>query len=327
MKDSLKLTKAHIELAHQRIAPLINRTPVMQSSQLNIIAGAKLYFKCENFQKVGAFKYRGANNTLLTLPKEILSKGVATHSSGNHAQALALSAKNFGSKAYIVMPNNSPKVKIEAVKGYGAKITFCEPTLKARESTLQQIVSETGAEFIHPYDRSEIIAGQGTAALELLQDYPDMDIIVAPVGGGGLISGTAIYSKGFNPKIKIYAAEPLGANDAYKSFNSGFLIPSENPKTICDGLLTSLGQLNFTYIKQYVDDILLVDDTQIINAMKLIYERMKIIVEPSSAITLATVLAYPSIYENKKIGLILSGGNVDLQTYFDTLGTKIQISQ
>lgn len=317
------INKPHIISAYNRIAPIINRTPIMQSSQINAITGANLYFKCENFQKVGAFKYRGANNALLSLPKERLKSGVATHSSGNHAQALALAANNLGVKAYIVMPSNSPKVKVEAVKGYGADIYFCEPTLQARETTLQQIVEKTGAEFVHPYDRSEIIAGQGTVALELLQEIPDLEVIIAPVGGGGLISGTAIYSKNFNPNIIIFAAEPSGANDAYQSFYSKTWTPSSNPKTICDGLLTSLGKQNFAYIAQYVDDVLITDDKQIIDAMKLIYERMKIIVEPSSAITLAVVLANPQLFENKKIGLILSGGNVDLENFFKHIKNKI----
>jgi threonine dehydratase len=259
------------------------------------------------------------------LPKEKLGKGVATHSSGNHAQALALAARELGIPAYIVMPNNSPKVKIAAVEGYGANITFCEPNLQARESTLAQIVTETNAEFIHPYNREDIIAGQGTAALELLEDYPDLDIVMAPVGGGGLLSGTAIYSKGIYPKLKVYAAEPTGADDAYRSLRSGNLEPSVNPNTICDGLLTSLGELNYGYIKQYVDDILLVNDEQIIEAMRLIYERMKIVVEPSSATVLAAVLANLELFESKKVGLILSGGNVDLNTYFDFLKTKNKV--
>lgn len=319
----MPITQDIIQQAHGRITHKIHRTPVLTSSQLNTITDAKLFFKCENFQKVGAFKYRGATNALLSLPKEILEKGVATHSSGNHAQALALAAKELGIPAYIVMPNNSPKVKIDAVEGYGARITFCEPNLNARESTLNKIVTETGAEFIHPYNREEIIAGQGTVALELLQDYPDLDIIIAPVGGGGLLSGTAIYSKGFNPKISVYAAEPNGADDAYRSLRSGSIQPSVNPNTICDGLLTSLGQLNYSYIKQYVDDILLVSDEQIIVAMKLIYERMKIIVEPSSATVLAAVIANKKLFEGKKVGLILSGGNVDMNSFFEWYKSKI----
>lgn len=319
----MPLTHYEIQKAHDRIAHKIHRTPVLTSTQLNDVTGASLYFKCENFQKVGAFKYRGATNALLSLPKSTLKKGVATHSSGNHAQALALAAKELEIPAYIVMPNNSPKVKIAAVQGYGAEITFCEPNLQARESTLNQIVAETGAEFIHPYNREEIIAGQGTAALELLEDHPDLDIVIAPVGGGGLLSGTAIYSKGFNPKLAVYAAEPMGANDAYRSLQSGKLEPSVYPNTICDGLLTSLGELNYSYIKKYVDDILTVSDAQIIEAMKLIYERMKIVIEPSSATVLAAVIANKNLFEDRKVGLIISGGNVDLNSLFELYQSQI----
>jgi len=314
----MSITLSDIERAHIRIAHKVHRTQVLTSTLINEIVGATLYFKCENFQKVGAFKYRGATNALLSLPAEKLAKGVATHSSGNHAQALALAARELGVPAYIVMPSNSPKVKIEAVRGYGAEITFCEPNLQARESTLEKIVAETGAEFIHPYNREEIIAGQGTAALELLADYPELDIIIAPVGGGGLLSGTAICSKATKPNIKVYAAEPKGADDAHRSFYSGILVPSTNPKTICDGLLTSLGELTFGYIKQYVDDILLVDDTEIIAAMRLIYERMKIVVEPSSATVLAAAIKHKGLFEEKNVGLIISGGNVDMQAFFDS---------
>ncbi|PKL78413.1 MAG: serine dehydratase [Ignavibacteriae bacterium HGW-Ignavibacteriae-4] len=319
----MPITISDITKAYERIAHKVHRTPVLSCSQINEIVGANLYFKCENFQKVGAFKYRGATNALLSLPKEKLAKGVTTHSSGNHAQALALAARELGVPSYIIMPSNSPKVKIDAVRGYGAEITFCEPNLQARESTLERKVSETGAEFIHPYNREEIIAGQGTAALELLTDYPELDVIIAPVGGGGLLSGTAICSKGTNPDIKVYAAEPKGADDAYRSFCSGALVPSNNPKTICDGLLTSLGDLNYGYIKKYVDDILLVDDTEIIAAMKLIYERMKIIVEPSSATVLAATIKYKELFADKSIGLIISGGNVDMQVFFDSYYAKL----
>ncbi len=319
----MPLTIADIRKAHERIAHKVHRTPVLTSSQLDELVGANLFFKCENFQKIGAFKYRGATNALLSLSEVKLAKGVATHSSGNHAQALALAARELRVPAYIVMPSNSPKVKTDGVRGYGAEITFCEPNLQARESTLAKIVAETGAEFVHPYNRDEIIAGQGTSALELLTDYPELDIVIAPVGGGGLLSGTAICSKGINPKIKVYAAEPQGADDAYRSFYSDALVPSTNPKTICDGLLTSLGELNYGYIKQYVDDILLVDDKEILAAMKLIYERMKIVVEPSSATVLATAIRHKELFANKKVGLILSGGNVDLQSFFDSYNAKL----
>ena len=320
----MALTKSDIELAHTQIERHINRTPVLTNSYLDELVNAKLHFKCENFQKVGAFKYRGATNALLSIPQDKLKYGVATHSSGNHAQALALAARVAGTKAYIVMPSNSPKVKIDAVRGYGAEITFCEPTLEARESTLNKIVEETNAEFIHPYDREEIIAGQGTTSLELLRSYPNLDVVITPVGGGGLLSGTAIYSKGFNPSIEVFGAEPMGANDAYKSFKSGAIILSTNPNTICDGLLTSLGKLNFGYIEKNVDDILLVEDSEVLSALKIIYERMKIIIEPSSATVLAAVIKNKELFAEKKIGLILSGGNIDLQSLFDHFRDKLQ---
>ncbi|MFN3195571.1 MAG: pyridoxal-phosphate dependent enzyme [Chlorobiota bacterium] len=310
-----KVSKEVIKEAHNRIKPFINRTPILKSDSINQIVGAELFFKCENFQKVGAFKYRGATNALLQLAQAEKPKAVATHSSGNHAQALALAAREQGVKAYIVMPNNSPKVKVNAVKGYGAEVTFCEPNLEARESTLDKIVAETGAVFIHPYDRNDIIAGQGTACLELVEEVSELDTIVSPVGGGGLLSGTAIYAK--SKRIEVYGAEPKGADDAKKSLNEGQIIPSVNPNTICDGLLTSLGKLNFEYISDNVDDIWLANDEEILSAMRLIYERMKIVVEPSSAVTLAAIINNKKMLKGKKIGVILSGGNVDLDSFFD----------
>lgn len=301
-----------INEASNRINGIINKTPILTSSFIDNLSGSNLFFKCENFQKVGAFKFRGASNVLSLLNKESIKKGVATHSSGNHAQALALAAKNYGVPAYIVMPQNAPKVKVNAVMAYKAKITFCEANLKAREETLKEIIQETNATFVHPYNDFDIIAGQGTASLELLKEVPDLDIIISPIGGGGLCSGTLIYSKEHKPSLKVYGAEPSGASDAKKSLALGELQPSINPKTICDGLLTSLGDKTFSIISHYIDDILLVDDNEIISAMKLIWERMKIIVEPSSATVLAVVLKYPEHFQSKKIGLILSGGNVDL---------------
>lgn len=310
-----KITPKDIEQAHNRIEPYINKTPVLRSSAIDKLVGAEVYFKCENFQKVGAFKYRGATNALLQLASNNKPTAVATHSSGNHAQALALAAREQGVKAYIVMPNNSPKVKVNAVKGYGAEVTFCEPNLEARESTLETIVAQTGAVFIHPYDRNDIIAGQGTACLELVEEVNDLDIIISPVGGGGLLSGTAIYAK--SKGIEVYGAEPTGADDAKKSLTKGEIVPSVNPKTICDGLLTSLGVLNFGYISDNVNDIWLANDEEILSAMRLIYERMKIVVEPSSAVTLAAILNNKSIVKDKKVGVIISGGNVDLDSFFN----------
>lgn len=301
-----------IQKAAALIAPYAHRTPVLRSESLNAMSGAQLFFKCENFQKVGAFKFRGGCNAVLSLNDTDASSGVATHSSGNHAQAIALAAKMRGIPAYIVMPENSPKVKVEAVKGYGAEITFCTPTLQAREETLEQVVERTGAIFIHPYDNAMVIAGQGTSALELLQDQPDLDIIMAPVGGGGLLSGTAIAAKALKPDILVYAAEPSGADDAYRSFRSGTLIPSVSPDTIADGLRTSLGTMPFDIIMDKVNDIFTVSDEQIIEAMKLIWQRMKIIIEPSCAVPFAAVLDQKEVFRDKKVGIILTGGNVDL---------------
>lgn len=303
---------ADVMAAHERIARYIHHTPVLTSSAVNGLSGSDLFFKCENFQKVGAFKYRGATNATLLLSEKDAARGVATHSSGNHAAALALAAQRRGIKAHIVMPSNSPKVKIEAVKGYGGIITFCEPTLEARETTLEKVVAETGATFIHPYDNPRIIAGQGTAAKELLEEVPELDVIMAPVGGGGLLSGTLISAKSMKPAIKAYAAEPLGANDAWQSFKAGRLIPQTNPQTIADGLRTSLSELTFSIISKYCDDILCVSEESIIRALRIIWERMKIIVEPSAAVPFAAVLDNPDLFRGKKTGIIFSGGNAEL---------------
>lgn len=305
-----------IEISLNRIKSYIHRTPVFTSKKLNEIFYSELYFKCENFQKVGAFKPRGALNAILQLPQELIKKGVATHSSGNFAQALAYSASILGTNATIIMPKTAPKVKVDAVRSYGADVIFCEPTLEAREKTLEQFINFSGAVFIHPYNDYDVIAGQGTAALELLQQHPDLEIIIAPIGGGGLISGTAIAAKGINPKIKIIAAEPKGADDAYRSKNAGYIIPSINPNTIADGLLTSLGDKTFPIVQEYVDEILTVSEEAIITAMKLIFSRMKIIVEPSGAVPLAAISEYPDIFVTKKVGIILSGGNIDLEKLY-----------
>lgn len=311
----IEITHNDIELAHQRIRPYINKTPVLTSNTINEIVGAELHFKCENFQKVGAFKYRGATNYILKHTRDESLTSVATHSSGNHAQALALAAKVHGLTAHIVMPSNSPKVKVDAVLGYGAEVTLCEPNLAARESTLAEVVEKTGATFVHPYNNIDIIEGQGTAALELINEVDNLDAIITPVGGGGLLSGTAIYSKA--KEIAVYGAEPTGADDAKKSLDKGEIVPSVNPNTVCDGLLTSLGELNFNYISKYVDDIWLATDSEIIAAMRLIYERMKIVVEPSSAVTLATLIRNKATVKGKKLGVIISGGNVDMSGLFD----------
>ncbi len=299
--------------AHERIKTFIHKTPVMTSRQLNTIFGCNLFFKCENFQKVGAFKFRGATNAVLLLSVEDKKRGVVTHSSGNHAAALALAATMNGVKPYIVMPETAPDVKKNAVAGYGAEITFCKPTLEARESTARAIIEKTGAALIHPYDNFNVICGQGTATLELMDEFSDLDIIVAPVGGGGLLSGTSTAAKAINNNIKVIAAEPLNANDAWKSFTTGVLTPSVSPKTIADGLLTSLSDLTFSIIKNNVDQIFTVKEETIIECMKLIWERMKIIVEPSSATVLAAVKENPDFFRGKRTGLIISGGNLDLR--------------
>lgn len=298
--------------AHGIVSKYAHRTPVMSSVSINGITGGELYFKCENFQKVGAFKFRGACNAVFSLTDEEARKGVGTHSSGNHAAALALAARMRRIDAHIVMPENSPEIKKKAVAGYGAKITFCKPTLQARESTLAKVIDETGATEIHPYNNFHVIAGQGTAAKELIEDFGEFDIIMAPVGGGGLLSGTALATKQLLPGCSVIAAEPAGADDAYRSFHSKKRVPSENPKTIADGLLTSLGERNFQIILEKVDDIVTVSEESIVEAMRMIWERMKIIIEPSSAVPLAAILEGKVDVKNKKTGIILSGGNLDL---------------
>ncbi len=301
-----------IEQAHARIRPLAHRTPVFTSQSIDRITGGMLFFKCENLQKVGAFKFRGATNAVFSLSEEEARRGVATHSSGNHAAALALAARLRGVPAYIVMPKTAPEIKKRAVAGYGGLITFCEPTLQARESTLAQEIAETGAVEVHPYDNFFVIAGQGTAAKELIEDAGPFDQILAPVGGGGLLSGTAIATKHLLPHCRVIAAEPLGADDAFRSFRSKTLIPSENPKTIADGLLTSLGKRNFAVMLDKVDDVVTVSEEKIVAAMRLVWERMKIIIEPSSAVPLAAILEGKVDVAGKKTGIILSGGNLDL---------------
>lgn len=298
--------------AHERIKKYIHRTPVLTSVSINEITGCRLFFKCENLQKVGAFKFRGASNAVFSLTDEEACKGVATHSSGNHAAALALAARMRGIPAYIVMPRTAPEIKKVAVAGYGAVITFCEPTLQAREETLAKVVKETGATEIHPYNNFQVIAGQGTAVKELIEDEGPFDIIMTPVGGGGLLSGSAISAKYLNPGCRVIAAEPAGADDAYRSFKAGMIFPSVNPKTIADGLLTSLGEKNFAIIREKVDDIVTVSEEMIVGAMRLIWERMKIIIEPSSAVPLAAILEHKFDSHGKKIGIVLSGGNLDL---------------
>jgi threonine dehydratase len=320
MKNPKLPTLTDILEAHQRIKDIINCTPVHTSRSLNHALQSQLFFKCENFQRVGAFKFRGASNKLERLITEIRPDIVATHSSGNHAAALALAAKEKHLGCQVVMPENSPPVKIEAVRGYGAEITFCKPTLVARETTLKEIVEKTHAVFVHPYNDFDIIAGQGTAALELLEEVPELNCIIAPVGGGGLLSGTSIVARSLKPGIQIFGAEPAGADDAFRSIKAGKIIPSINPNTIADGLLTSLGDLTFNCITRYADDILRVSETSILEAMKYLYERMKLVIEPSGCVPLAAVMEYPQKFKSLKTGIILSGGNIDFSSLSSFLG-------
>lgn len=315
MSSLLIPTHEELQEGLQRIQPYVHKTPVLSSQLINNIAGTEILFKCENFQKVGAFKFRGAINAILQLAEEDKAQGVATHSSGNHAQALALAAKMINTKAYIVMPTSAPKVKSAAVADYGAEIIWCEPTLAARETTLEKVVMDTGTTVIHPYDNHHVICGQSTAVQELLKKHNNLDVVITPVGGGGLLSGTALAVKYRYPNIMVIAAEPEGANDAYQSFKEGKLMPSIDPDTIADGLLTSLSERTFNIISQYVDDIFTANDAEILAAMHLIWERMKIIVEPSSAVPLAIILKNKEYFAGKRVGIILSGGNVDLKKF------------
>ena len=306
-------TLTDIRKAVERIRPYAHRTPVLTCISLDQKVGAQVFMKCENLQKVGAFKFRGACNAVFSLTDEEAARGVATHSSGNHAQALALAAKIRGIPAYIVMPENAPAVKKAAVAGYGGEITFCKPTLQARESTTEQIVKETGAMVVHPYNDYRVIAGQGTAALELLEEISDLDAVIAPVGGGGLLSGTSIAAKGISPNIRVIAAEPEMADDAYRSLQAGHIIPSENPQTIADGLLTSLGDKTFPIIQRNVEQIVTVSEKAILEAMEFIWERAKIIIEPSAAVPIALLWERVIDLSGLRVGVILSGGNVDLE--------------
>jgi threonine dehydratase len=309
--DKSIITKATIEEAHRRIKPFIHRTPVLTSASINEIAGCTIYFKCENFQKVGAFKARGAMNAALSLDATVLKKGLATHSSGNHAQAIARAGKILGVKSYVVMPRTAPEIKKNGVRGYGGEIFECEPTLAARESTLADVVKSTGATEIHPFNNYEVIAGQATAAKELFEEAPKLDYIIAPVGGGGLLSGTALATKYFSPSTLVIAGEPAGSDDAFRSLKSGKIEQAQS-QTIADGLLTTLGDKTFPIIKDLVKEVITVTDDEIIAAMRLIWERMKIIVETSCAVPFAAVLKDKEKFAGKAVGIILSGGNVDL---------------
>jgi threonine dehydratase len=303
-----------IRTAHERIRPYIHRTPVLTSSRLNDASGGSLFFKCENFQKAGAFKARGATNAVFALDEVVSQRGVATHSSGNHAQALARAARLRGIPAYIVMPSNSAKVKIQAVEGYGGKIVFCEPTQTAREMTCADVVAKTGAVPIHSFENEDVMAGQGTAALEFLEEITDLDVIMCPVGGGGLLSGTAVGAKALKENIQVIAAEPANADDAAQSFRAGKLIKVAKPNTIADGLRTNIGAPNFAIIRRHVDDVVTVSEDAIVAAMRTIWETMKVIIEPSAAVPYAAIIEHKLEVRGQRVGIILSGGNVDLDT-------------
>jgi threonine dehydratase len=309
----MTVTLHDIQQAAQRIQPYIHRTPVLTNESLNQKVGAQVFLKCENFQKVGAFKFRGACNAVFSLGEDESTCGVATHSSGNHAQALALAAKLRGIPAHIIMPDNAPAVKKAAVAGYGGQITFCAPTLEAREAMLAKVVEETGSTIIHPYNDERVIAGQGTVVLELLEEVPDVDVIIAPVGGGGLLSGTSIAATQLKEGIRVIGGEPKMADDAYRSLQAGEIIPSVKPKTIADGLLTSLGKLTFPIIQERVEQIVTVSEQGIIDSMRFIWERAKIIIEPSAAVGIGVLWEGKIDLRGSKVGVILSGGNVDLE--------------
>lgn len=306
------LTWQLIEDARERIAGKVHLTPVLTSHTLDEQCGARLYFKCENFQKGGAFKARGATNAVFALPETLAARGVATHSSGNHAAALARAAQLRGIRAFLVMPDNTAQAKRAAVARYGGEITWCAANLAARESTARQVVAATGATLVHPYDDLAVMAGQGTAAAELLSQVPDLDVILCPVGGGGLLSGTAVAAKTLKADIRVMGVEPAGADDAARSFRAGRILPSVNPNTIADGLRSSLGALPFAEIRGRVDDITTVTEEAIVRAMRQLWEVLKIVVEPSGAVPYAALLAPPAALRGKRIGLILTGGNLDL---------------
>lgn len=306
------VTLKDIALAHDRIRPFIHRTSVLTNNSLDDLSGASLFFKCENFQKAGSFKIRGATNTVERLSQDEMGRGVATTSSGNHGAALSMAVTRRGGKTKVVMPTNTPKIKVNNVERNGGEVIWCEPDQPSRERVLHELVDETGATVVHPYNDERIIAGQGTATKELLEDHPDLDMIISPVSGGGLLSGTLLAAKGINPDIKIYGAEPSEADDAYRSLEKGEIVANKTIDTICDGLRAQIGTITFPIIQAHVDGIITVSESEIIEAMKMVWERMKIIAEPSSVITLGALLKNKEMFAGKEVGLILSGGNVDL---------------
>ncbi len=307
------MNKQQLIDCHERIKPHIHNTPVLTSRLLNEMVGAQLFFKCENFQRMGAFKMRGAANAILQLPEEARKKGVVTHSSGNFAQALSLAAQGLGVPAFIVMPSSAPKVKKEAVKGYGGNVVECEPTLEAREYTSKQIGSKEGATFLHPSNDIDVILGQGTACKELLETHPDLNAVFAPVGGGGLVAGTALAAHYFGNNCAVFGGEPFEVDDAYRSLISGKIETNASTNTIADGLKTQLGDKNFPIIKEHVQQIIRVTEEEIIEALRLLWERLKIVCEPSCAVAFAAVKKEKEQFINQKVGIIISGGNVDLE--------------
>lgn len=314
------VTFTDIEAAYDRIKGTANKTPVITSRTLNERLDAELFFKCENLQRIGAFKFRGAYNALSRLSEEQKDRGVIAHSSGNHAQAIALSSKLLGIKAVIVMPKRSPRVKVNATRdSYGAEVVFCENTIASRQAAAKELIDRFGYTLVHPFDNDNIICGAGTAALELLLETGELDMIFAPVGGGGLVSGTAVAGKGFNPRIKIFAGEPERVNDAYRSIKAGKILVNASTDSIADGLLTNLCERTFAIIREYVDRIITVTEEEIIQAMRFIWERMKLVVEPSGAVSLAAVLSRQVPLKDKRVGIIISGGNVDLESFFALL--------
>ncbi len=311
-----------IHRAAERLRGIVNVTPIMTSRTLNHLTGFEVYLKCENFQRMGAFKFRGAYNALSSLSPEQKRKGVVTHSSGNHAQAVALAGQLLGIKTTIVMPNNAPKVKVEATRQYGGTIVMCKPTQRAREETCNQLIQDHGYTLIHPYDNINVIQGAATAVKELFEQVGNLDAVIAPVGGGGLISGTAIYAKETGKSTHVFAAEPQNADDAYRSLRKGSIVPQDAPNTIADGLRTGLSELTFRFIQQYVDDIMLVSEQEILETMEFLWTRMKIVVEPSGAVSVAAIRKL-QIQKGSKVGIIVSGGNVDLQNYFSSLSRQV----
>ncbi|HIP22809.1 MAG TPA: pyridoxal-phosphate dependent enzyme [Rhodobacteraceae bacterium] len=303
-----------MKTARERITPYIHRTPVLTSEFLNGLTGAELFFKCENFQKAGAFKVRGACNAVFGLPEDMLAKGVATHSSGNHALSLSYAAGRRGIPCHVVMPRTAPQAKKDAVKGYGGIITECEPSTSSREAVFAKVEAETGAEFVHPYNDPRVIAGQATCSAELIEQVEGLDAVVAPIGGGGMISGTCLTLSNLAPEVKIYAAEPLNADDAARSFRAGHIIADDAPDTVADGLKVPLKELTWHFVSTHVTDILTATEDEIVDAMKLIWKRMKIVMEPSSAVPLATILKNKEIFAGKRVGIIITGGNVDLDS-------------